>query len=308
MHIHRTKVNYQLLWILILIFFVPFSSSGQEMQECDSQLTNQIFDALAKGTRRDTMAANNTAISKYPNQRIYLLQIGKNAANEALSSNSVKIYLTNKAVVTGSLPCLFAVSANHIRIQEVHLRTREGRPFQTYSVVDNSIQPGLRVVHLSIPPDPIPPNVHYVFKTLSPETVYVKLPPQILIKHDTCYVKLSSRKSLKLSSGLIALGSLSWFGCEFFRTKKNFEKYETAREITEVIRLRGEVQKSRTRRNIAGALFLASGVTFFLVKAEHKIDPDCKKHGASDSNKKFRFRFEPRLATNEVQLALNLNF
>jgi len=324
MPLHRITVHDHVLWVLLFLFFLPVLSTGQQL--CDSQLTKQIIDALAQHTRNDSAAANAAVISRYPNQRVYLFMINEKAGSKKLPKNAVKIYFTNGNLLKSSLPCLFALSSDQGRIKTVHFTADESKPsWQEYSQVDNSFQTGLRIVDLPGYPDPKLLDIYYIFRAdiyaPTPTTVPPKpaIQPQstTIVHPETLYVKVPPRRFLNyrvISSGIVALGSFGWFLRERAQAKAKLDDYHSAVETAEVIKLRAEVEKSRTPRNIAGTISVVSGVTFayFLAKdlfwPERKQELDCKERDTWDSNPKFHFGLQPSLNDNEVKITMCLNF
>lgn len=65
-----------------------------------------------------------------------------------------------------------------------------------------------------------------------------------------------------LSSGVISLGSLGWFLNERAKALNDFESYTNAKYRTDVVTYRINTEKHRVRRNIAGTISAAAGVTF----------------------------------------------
>ena len=141
-------------------------------------------------------------------------------------------------------------------------------------------------------------------------------PSDTIIFHDTIYFPIPPPKFFNyrvLSSGGIALGSFIWFLRERDKANDDFDKYESAVLTSEATKLRHEVEKSRTRRDIAGTISLVSGVAFsyFFVRDLFRSETkQCSKHDVKsvDSTSKIIFGLEPNPMTNDVQVTMSLIF
>lgn len=128
-----------------------------------------------------------------------------------------------------------------------------------------------------------------------PDTVIVKVhvPPDTIIIRPPKFFNYRV-----LSSGGIALGSFIWFLREKVKANDDFDKYESAVSTPEAVKLRHEVEKSRTRRDIAGAISLVSGLAFsylfvrdlFRSESEENLKNGIK---SVDSTSKITFGLEP---------------
>ena len=84
-----------------------------------------------------------------------------------------------------------------------------------------------------------------------------------IVKTDT--IKIPETRFLNyriLSSGVISLGSFIWFLNERAKALNDFENYTNAKYRTDVVSYRISTEKHRVRRNIAGTISAAAGVTF----------------------------------------------
>lgn len=116
-----------------------------------------------------------------------------------------------------------------------------------------------------------------------------------------------------LFSGMIASGSFIWFLVERNKANDNFDKYRSAISTPEAVKLRHEVGKSRTRRDIAGVISLVSGVAFTYFLVRYLFCSESKEFFTHDirslgSTPKVKFGLETNPITNDVLVTMSLQF
>jgi len=309
-YVHSPSIgSHQLFLPLLFIFVTPFSSVGQP--DCDSKLAHQLIDELTKGR---TVAAIEIASQRYPNQRIYLLVFDRYPGPTILSSYSVKIYLENpKATISGSLPCVFVPQEAESSIESVHLQTPPGGGWQKYSVTNDNMQPGLRVVSLDIstqktkvdyivPPPRTPPP--------SPTNANWLVRPRIPLF-------IAKRKASVLTAFFAAstIGTYKWYHEEDSAVNDHNKNYQAAFLPEKAEEYRIKTAKAITRRETAQYVSIASGVIFGILlvydfKSSKPIDD-----GASieeETGRRFASHFQlklgPVFSDQSLSLGVSMRF
>jgi hypothetical protein len=191
--------------------------------------------------------------------------------------------------------------------------------WQEYSIVDDNVQPGLRVVSLDIPTAPSP-------STLSSKVHYLFLPPCRPDCIDTvkviCYRGCDRRlfklpvikkevSRLTFATALISTGTYYWFWRERSGADESFDKYNKATTLETVSRARIEAEKDRTRCNVARGVFFSATGTFaallvrdlFFRKPEGQRDPSCSYFGNES-----KFACVPSLTDKELRIDFQFSF
>ncbi len=297
--------------LILLILLLPYYSFGQV-----ENLGIQLRSTLEKG---DTTEAKKLLAKGLQNKYFLLI----NSENQDIDSIEVQVidkvknphkpleifvrklpYLDIRDAVSENLELAFVLIKGLVRIEikGTHRLIECPKNHFAYLILRKNRTLGLKYcIDLPAPPDT-------TIKEIRVENVV----------HDTVCFKIPFRRFFNyrvISSGTVAGISTAWFLIERAKAKTKLDDYHRAAETAEVIKLRAEVEKGRTRRNIAGTLSAVSGVAFayFLAKdifcPERKKQINCKDQGTTwYSDKKLHFGFESNLNTNEVLITMSLNF
>lgn len=117
---------------------------------------------------------------------------------------------------------------------------------------------------------------------------------------------------LTTSFGTIAIGSSTWFFIERSNAKKHYGQYNIAATMEDAVYWRDKVKISRTRRNIAGIISIASNVIFGTLFIRDLFFRKCENEGhcVSPSHSGFhsesRFCFGPRLSNEHFSFSIFL--
>lgn len=118
---------------------------------------------------------------------------------------------------------------------------------------------------------------------------------------------------LTASFGAISAGSFLWFLNEKSNADDQYQKYQDATTFQRAIELRKDVEKSRTRRDIAGWTSFASGAAFaFLLTRDLFFRKPPDHHTlldpSSSSEKRFSINLESPASAPGITLAMNMKF
>lgn len=117
---------------------------------------------------------------------------------------------------------------------------------------------------------------------------------------------------LTASFGGIAVGSSAWFFIDRCNAKKHFDRYNMAVSMEDAVYWRDKVKISRTRRNIAGIISIASNVTFGTLFIRDLFFRKCENEGHCISpshpglHSESRFCFRPELSNEHLMFSIFL--
>jgi len=117
---------------------------------------------------------------------------------------------------------------------------------------------------------------------------------------------------LTASLGTIAIGSTSWFLIERANGKKHYHRYNLATTMEHAVFWRDKVKISRTHRNIAGIIAIASDVIFGALFIRDVFFRKCENEGHCVSpshpglHSESRFCFRPELSNEHLTFSIFL--
>ena len=262
----------------------------------------KLLDKLVSD-RPDTTGACKLVQEKLTSERIYLIEYAIPAKGA-----QVTIVFNDEKAEPNLLPWMFSLPmepASKIKSLELSL-PGQTQPY-IYSFQDVSERPGLR--HVIIPQ---PPHASVSVQLINcPELSYIGLDaPGILMP-------LTKRRIsfLTASFGAITAGTSIWFLIEKGNADNQYQRYQEATNWQRAIEMRIAVEKSRTRRNIAGAVAIASSATFALLLARDLIlrkERGREKYThvapSANSEKRFSLDLKPPVSARGVTLSVNMKF
>lgn len=291
------RVSVVRLSASLILLLLPLSGSAQP-----HNLATWLASKLASG---DTTAAKKLLADSLQSNYFFLLDSQNN------SSDSAEILITKSGSIIGKLlkkvllPYLFVgqdtlwdaefnffLNSLGKDIRGIYKPSDYSRSHLAHLTLRNDLTLKKNYLQLPAPPD----TLKVPIKTT--RTLYVKIPPKRFTNYRV------------ISSASIAAGSLIWFALERRSANQKFDDYEKAQVTTEAVMLRAEVEKIRTRRDIAGTLSLVSGLAalYFVVKGPGSEKTSTNRNGPWSLNKKPHLKIEPLLTRDELQIAMHLKF